>query len=259
MFAGMKHISEKWVVGTLIAHSFLTSIRHWERMPRIIKNRSLTPKRPTTYKRAFQCRICKKYHPLRLCKRFLSMGPYQRKKAVEKFNYCTNCLAHEHSSSGCFSNTGCHICRKLHHTLLHQKLPSRSRKTDSAVSIVTHTLPSQTVTILPTAIVKIAHGGRLHPIRALIDTGSAISRISQTTVTKLGISTSRVENTFICQISIRAMSDPKARFSSSFRVDNRIAMKTPSNSLPSTFKEKFVNLILADPTFYENAPISADV
>ncbi|XP_075156162.1 uncharacterized protein LOC142229484 [Haematobia irritans] len=116
-------------------------------------------------------------------------------------------------------------------------LPSRSRKTDSAVSIVTHTLPSQTVTILPTAIVKIAHGGRLHPIRALIDTGSAISRISQTTVTKLGISTSRVENTFICQISIRAMSDPKARFSSSFRVDNRIAMKTPSNSLPSTFKE----------------------
>ncbi|XP_075150111.1 uncharacterized protein LOC142224223 [Haematobia irritans] len=230
---------------------------HWFKMPRIIKNRFSTNDRITHYNRqAFQCRICKKFHPLRACKKFLSMSTQQRKQAVEKYRYCLNCLAHEHSMQGCFSNSGCHVCGKSHHTLLHDNRARTSRRPELELSSATNYLVPTTVTILPTALVKIAHNGRLHQIRALIDTGSIISRIAKTMITKLGISTSHMENTTMCQLTIRAISDAKARVSATFRVDNRMTMKTPSHSLSSSFRERFLNLILADPTFNESAPIS---
>lgn len=182
------------------------------------------------------------------------MGANQRKQVVEKYKYCINCLAHKHSQSGCFSNTGCHICRRSHHTLLHQE--SIKRESEAVRVVTSSALPPQTITVLPTALVKIVHDRRLYQVRALIDTGCAVSRVIKSTLTKIGIKTIHVEDTLMCQLTIRANSDPKARFSANFRVDNRMSMKTPSHSLPSTFKDKFINLILADPAFYESAPIS---
>lgn len=225
-------------------------------MPRIIQNRSRTPKREThTRKKDFQCRLCNQYHPLRVCKKFLSLDALQRKHAVERFNYCKNCLAHEHSQSGCFSNSGCHKCRRKHHTLLHDS-QNRAEKNIAMLTTGANCLSPQMVTILPTALLKISHGGRLHQIRALIDTGSAISRISKTIVSKLGIETSRTDSMLMCQVVIRANSDSHTRINTCFRVDSRIHMKTPIKSLPDTFKAKFFNLVLADPTFFESSPIA---
>lgn len=66
-----------------------------------------------------QCLVCQKYHPLKYCKRFLSMGVRKRKELVERHNYCLNCLARSHTIRSCSSWETCKRCDKLHHTLLH--------------------------------------------------------------------------------------------------------------------------------------------
>ncbi|XP_037819298.1 uncharacterized protein LOC119608827 isoform X2 [Lucilia sericata] len=66
-----------------------------------------------------QCLICRKYHPLKFCRKFLNMDTRRRKMVVEKLGYCLNCLARSHKIMSCTSLATCKICDKLHHTLLH--------------------------------------------------------------------------------------------------------------------------------------------
>lgn len=68
---------------------------------------------------SFLCRICNRPHPLRTCRKFLSMNVTDRIRAVRSNKYCGNCLAHDHSQGTCFTKHGCRKCNKFHHTLLH--------------------------------------------------------------------------------------------------------------------------------------------
>lgn len=228
-------------------------------MPRIVNNRNTNREgSPQERKIPFQCRVCKQFHPLRVCKRFLSMDTSKRWKTVKQHKYCQNCLAHKHSHRTCFSKSGCHICKRSHHTLLHTNGYQQSRRSVTTVSPNRSSviLSQQTITILPTAVAKISINGRLYPIRILLDTGSSISFISKALVSKLRIKTRRVDDSTLCDLIIKSSSDKSVRLEIVVRVENRITMKTPSKSLPATFREKFVNLVLADPTFYECSPIS---
>lgn len=227
-------------------------------MPRIIQNRSITPEDPMKPKKIYRCHVCKRVHPLRSCSRFLNMDVHQRRKVVHRFKYCLNCLAHKHSRGKCLSRSGCHICKRQHHTLLHHRGSQQySRSEHASTSHSTHAmLPHQRITVLPTAIIKIAWKNRLYPVRALIDTGSAVSRIAKATVTKHHLLTSRMGESEMCQIVFRAHSGNTTKISMCARVDNRISMVTPISTLSMAFKEKFLNLVLADPDFLESNPIS---
>ncbi|XP_059222522.1 uncharacterized protein LOC131996725 [Stomoxys calcitrans] len=132
-----------------------------------------------------------------------------------------------------------------------------SRSEHASTSHSTHAmLPHQRITVLPTAIIKIAWKNRLYPVRALIDTGSAVSRIAKAIVTKHHLLTSRMGESEMCQIVFRAHSGNTTKISMCARVDNRISMVTPISTLSMAFKEKFLNLVLADPDFLESNPIS---
>lgn len=75
--------------------------------------------RSSTKHSLFKCRLCRRYHPLRKCELFLRMSVEKRLRTVLKYGYCPNCLDHEHSGNNCRQDTGCHLCSKGHHTLLH--------------------------------------------------------------------------------------------------------------------------------------------
>lgn len=66
--------------------------------------------------------VCKRYHALRFCERFLRMSVKERNRAVRKYRYCDNCLARSHDLRSCTSMGLCRKCDSYHHTLLH---PSR--------------------------------------------------------------------------------------------------------------------------------------
>lgn len=67
----------------------------------------------------FVCRLCRKPHGLRNCRKFNNMNISERLEAVKKYGYCPNCLAHSHSQGSCFTRTGCMHCHEKHHSLLH--------------------------------------------------------------------------------------------------------------------------------------------
>ncbi|XP_019891822.1 uncharacterized protein LOC109612299 [Musca domestica] len=65
------------------------------------------------------CGLCRRNHPLRKCRRFLSM-PYDTKlDFIERERICRNCLGTTHTVRYCPSKDYCHKCQRSHNTILH--------------------------------------------------------------------------------------------------------------------------------------------
>ncbi|KAM7352555.1 uncharacterized protein ACRADG_005013 [Cochliomyia hominivorax] len=258
-------------------------------MPKNTSKSSKTSKGFLEKYTSYPCRICKRIHPLRTCKRFLDMNISDRIRAVRENNYCSNCLAHDHSRGTCFSNHGCKHCRKFHHTLLHvhprlakdlgsiDSIPHSSRDSNPTPSpterstTTSHShhkepIPSTTKTtsltsiirqnsviLLPTVLVKV--GSSTAHARCLLDSGSAYSRVSKKLVDQLDLTGYTLKEETICPLIIKSRFDSTSKIEGTFRVDNRIALRTPSQSLPESYKKHFRDLFLADSKFYESASI----
>lgn len=254
---------------------------------------------------SFLCRICKRPHPLRFCRKFLGMNVTDRIRVVRDSKYCSNCLAHDHSQGTCFTKHGCRTCQKFHHSLLHinprilkkssqssaqfrsnssssipttarsESPPSTSKNSRalsppstskkactkansptpaaSKLSSLTAILRQNTVILLPTVLVKL--GSKNSHARCLLDSGSAMSRISKRLVEKLDLTTLTMCDETICPLVIKSRFDSNSKIEGTFRVDNRLTLKTPIESLDETFKKNFKDLFLADSKFYESAGI----
>jgi len=123
-----------------------------------------------------------------------------RHRAIEPLQACFNCLASGHSYRQCPSKRTCKSCGRKHHTLLHRGDPappppsnepmsttqSTAPSNDSSVELNTLTanVPSETSLVL-TCQAVVESGGRAHIIRAMIDTGSSRSFITERTATLL--------------------------------------------------------------------------
>lgn len=229
----------------------------------------------------FRCRLCQGSHPLRLCEAFLKMDVEKRLQAVSLFDYCPNCLAHVHSEKSCFHKTGCHICSKQHHTLLHSEESSRDKRSretstlsrvsrikrdntpnrrdgisttsqnDSISSIVSRHL----VPLLPTANVIVVSNNNRQTIRALIDVCSEHSRIEQQLADTLQLKTYQLNATYAI-LMLTAKHDRQFRVAVDARIVGRLPMKTPSASLNSSVLDKFSHLLLPDDFFYVSQGIS---
>ncbi|XP_036345469.1 uncharacterized protein LOC118754689 [Rhagoletis pomonella] len=73
-----------------------------------------------------RCRLCARYHALRVCPVFRAMHPQQRFLIARAQQFCTNCLALSHATSACTSNGNCRTCGQYLHTLLHRNDSSTS-------------------------------------------------------------------------------------------------------------------------------------
>ncbi|XP_065364585.1 uncharacterized protein LOC135961628 [Calliphora vicina] len=258
-------------------------------MPKITsrssKSNTSSQRLPKRYN-AFPCRICKRPHPLRTCRKFLAMNINDRIRAVREHRYCSNCLAHDHSHGTCFSGLGCKHCHKFHHTLLHVNprlvkdlLPRRSRSrsrspspqrpstskknrssrpkeedslpSTSKSASLTSILRQNTLVLLPTVLVKVSS---THA-RCLLDSASTVSRVSKKFVDKLDLTAFTLREETICPITLKSRFDSSSKIEGTFRVDNRIALRTPSESLPENYKNHFRDMFLADSKFNESGSI----
>lgn len=233
---------------------------------------------------SFLCRICNRPHPLKTCRKFLSMNVADRIRAVRTNKYCGNCLAHDHSKGTCFTKHGCRTCKKFHHTLLHMhprldndtvvsssSTSSRSRslsppttskrtasgkpssKPVSKVTSLTSILRPNNAILLPTVLVKI--NNKTSHARCLLDSGSPISRISKRFTTKQGLTTLTVQDETLCHLILKSRFDSNSKIEGTFRVDNRLTLQTPAKSLPESFKKSFRDIFLADSKFFESSGI----
>ncbi|XP_075150715.1 uncharacterized protein LOC142224817 [Haematobia irritans] len=86
--------------------------------------------RTPQYSHYGQCLVCKRFHSLQSCTRFLQMSIEEKLEVVRQKRYCSNCLAQSHQKQVCTSTGVCRRCGGHHHSLLH-----RTQRKDNHKSI----------------------------------------------------------------------------------------------------------------------------
>ncbi|XP_067208447.1 uncharacterized protein [Linepithema humile] len=142
------------------------------------------------------CPMCKQSHAFSKCPQFAARSPSQRRDLVKKFRRCYNCLSDRHMSINCNSKFACKTCSKRHHSMLHFDSESLQQSNNanqtSKTNEVTDNVPNVTalssiaMTTAPTPVVlstaKVvlrAPSGRSLVVRALIDSGSELTFITE--------------------------------------------------------------------------------
>lgn len=85
----------------------------------------------------YRCLMCKRYHALKDCPKFLRMDSEERNRVVRLKKYCINCLAKSHTLRSCKSRNTCRRCKHYHHTLLHHYHPRVKGPVQSRLAITT--------------------------------------------------------------------------------------------------------------------------
>ena len=144
------------------------------------------------------CVACKAdKHPLYMCPTFKDMPRDGKVSVVRSNDLCLNCFKPGHFAKQCASTHKCKRCQKAHHTLLHDdsrdtQPPSSSHRAPTVVEpVASHTSTGSNLpnTLLMTCQVGIkAPNGTLVKVRALLDSGSTTSFVSERVVQSLNLS-----------------------------------------------------------------------
>jgi len=117
--------------------------------------------------------------------------PSERFKMAKTHKLCINCLGPGHSPSACRSKYKCQTCNKLHHTLLHfdastSAQPGPSESADRPIvncntaSLSTRRQRPSRVVLLSTILLEVvSRDGSRQSFRALVDSGSQASFITE--------------------------------------------------------------------------------
>ncbi|XP_043065496.1 uncharacterized protein LOC122320916 [Drosophila ficusphila] len=236
------------------------------------------------------CDLCsKENHPVRLCQRFLQMSVDARTNYIKKKQLCLNCFARGHQLRECTSTHSCFTCRARHHTLLHKGNPNSSGSTTGNISSASPQNPTvqraanasenlpgvqnyfatgARAVLLGTAIIDICHLGTNYRARALIDSGSEATfiterlfnliklpfRLIQAQVSGLN-KTISAQATRLCHFSIRAPNKPGLQLETAAYVLPELAGTLPSYPIPRDALSDLPAIPLADPTFLESSQI----
>ncbi|XP_055613515.1 uncharacterized protein LOC129759958 [Uranotaenia lowii] len=170
-----------------------------------------------------ECLACRDYHPLVRCPVFEKMQLKDRLNLVNTKRICSNCFRGNHFARNCQSNFSCKHCQKRHHSLLHPgfdapvsdnnpnssgpqiRTTQNPPKSNESSTVVTATNPevisSNSATesrgmnvFLSTVIIKVLDGyGNEHLARALLDSGSQSSLMSDRLCQKLRLLRHRID------------------------------------------------------------------
>lgn len=221
-----------------------------------------SPQEPN-HKKMF-CKYCQSsQHYIAKCPKFMKLSIADRNKTMRKLSWCVNCLRHD-SKRRCESKDRCAHCKRFHHTLLHIDQESQPKSSNVAMSEDNHH-----ETLLATAIIKIRNvTGTLDTFRALIDSGSQTSFISEEAAQLLRLPREKIcaEITGIgdgdaktAKSKITAEIHP--RFRSNFKttcellVMDKITSAMPQQTMSTLSTDSWKNDYLADPTYHKPGPI----
>lgn len=171
------------------AEVFITSTpsTHLAKSPKSQKILTTTTSQPANV----NCPICNQAHSIRKCSRFNEKTPNERFQLAKSHKLCINCLGAGHASAACQSKYKCQVCNRSHHSLLHfnsnpgsnpqQQTPANVLPADSstAVSMIVKGIPKHAILLSTAMLDVIAADGHRHSLRALLDSGSQASFITE--------------------------------------------------------------------------------
>ncbi|XP_046811894.1 uncharacterized protein LOC111689220, partial [Lucilia cuprina] len=243
-----------------------------------------------------KCQICpKENHAIRKCPKFLKMNQQQRLDEIKKEGLCINCFSKTHSVRNCTSKHTCFKCKKKHNTLLHKEVEEQTTSSPNISSNLNpNSLPyarpnashiqstdspsssrvqscfatNSTGVLLGTAWVNICHLGTKYQARALIDSGSEGTFISERlfNLLKLPSQSTSAQISGLNQ-SISATVQHQCSFVLGSNLDDNVSLPVtalvvpqlssnlPSQSVPKSKLSNLPNIPLADPKFYATSKI----
>ncbi|XP_060665680.1 uncharacterized protein LOC132797951 [Drosophila nasuta] len=206
------------------------------------------------------CDLCsKENHPVRVCPRFLQMSVNERMTYIKQKSLCLNCFARGHQLRECTSAHNCFTCKGRHNTLLHR---GDSAHNGASSSSNIQSTPNPTATnvqnffannaqnvLLGTAVINVCHLGTTYTARALIDSGSEATFISERLFQriKLPFQSVRAQHWF---------SDEAEAPYRDFGIHNpTVGRQTALLRYAANFLKDLPAIELADPHFYKSAQI----
>ncbi|XP_075158009.1 uncharacterized protein LOC142231279 [Haematobia irritans] len=254
-------------------------------------------------KQNLTCLHCKAPdHNLFKCPTFLQLSAQERRSLAKNMSLCYNCLRSGHSVSNCLSKTRCRSCRRRHHTYLHldSVAPSSDSATDTTAMNVASTsaasgssnnsTPWSTVAnvanprdlpiltsannkktcefIMPTALVNVRNRfGKMVKCRALLDSASKLSYITESCIQRLGLSRSlskilvsgigsvnATTTRGLCQIYVTS-NDLQNALDAVVHIIPNITSPLPNTSFSQESQNLIHDLSLADPNYNISSPI----
>ncbi|XP_041449494.1 uncharacterized protein LOC121404255 [Drosophila obscura] len=243
--------------------------------------------------KARTCDLCSRsYHPVRSCPEFLRLTVQERSSYIQQKQLCLNCFARGHQLRDCTSAYNCSTCSGRHHTLLHrgEQTPSGSNDAPSphttqaptTIQSTSSSLPSSNDSarvqsycatnvhqvLLGTAIVDICHAGTRYKARALIDSGSEATFITERMFKIIrppfqavqaqvsGLSqTVAAKAQKLCHFTIGSALRPGLQVETTAYVLPQLAGNLPSYPVPQNYMTDLPKLHLADPSFHRSAQI----
>ena len=227
-----------------------------------------------------KCVKCSGIHTLWNCAKFLDMDVKSRKHFVQKQGLCFCCLSGDHQIRNCRSQYNCRVCHEKHHTTLHEKaktnfvaeIETNDKDAKQKVSLSSSVCSSKNkVTLLPTAVVSVKDiHGNLQDVRALLDSGSQATFVSESCAQSLGLrrkharfpvkglgaaKTCVTKGLLDMTVVSKCSSNEKMTFSAFILPKLTSSMPTEKINLEGV--ESFTGIQLADPTFH--LPGSIDV
>ncbi|XP_011881416.1 PREDICTED: uncharacterized protein LOC105569510 [Vollenhovia emeryi] len=244
----------------------------------------------TTGKSASRCGLCQGNHLFNYCSRFKALSVSQRRDHVKKQGACFNCLRLKHAVTDCPSSFRCSRCGEKHHTLLHPpdadsasgqdsaakgKDPgsTSSANTEPAVTTNVAALTSSVGTriLLSTArlVCSNPEGGAV-TVRALLDSGSEASFVTERVAQRLGLNRRRVHipvsgiqgttsgvATHAVALTIGSSRDRGVRLHLPFALVLPRLTSLPACKMQPHAWPHLVGLTLADPEYDQPAPVDA--
>lgn len=246
----------------------------------------------TNVESAKKCQMCTESHTISHCKEFGRQTPAQRSEYIKTNNLCYNCLAPGHSVRQCRIPTCCRLCRRRHHTLLHEHKKNESNTTgkielnkqpDVALHtnveeeteadltmLASHVVTQQSTALLATALIQvISEDNYTVTLRALIDQGSQASFISERAAqlikakrypikgTVVGVGSTREDIKQVVQITIESKCEAFNVGVKAYIMSKQLTTNIPSHTINVSDWPHLEGLRLADPSYFK--PGSIDV
>nr|XP_049701803.1 uncharacterized protein LOC126055663 [Helicoverpa armigera] len=209
-----------------------------------------------------ECLVCKDIHPLYLCDKFKGMTVDERLGEITKFNLCKNCFRSGHNAYQCRLKAMCRTCKKKHNTLVHVTQTENSEQPSTSSLPVSLSVVSSDQVLLSTALIQVVKDKKTYTARALLDTGSQSSFITNSLKEKLGLVINPGGSVNVCGInnsncSIKQSCNLKLKSRcNSFEIKvkclvvPRITGILPNSLINTEYLKLPSNIDLADPNYF---------
>ncbi|XP_055634308.1 uncharacterized protein LOC129774572 [Toxorhynchites rutilus septentrionalis] len=239
-----------------------------------------------------KCDFCAALHRNYQCDKLNALSSAEKMNKIKSTGVCFNCLRKGHISKKCPSSKTCRICKKRHHTQLHEDVspmqnsetirnekitvrnqptndkPSTSNENQMPVSTCScnSARVSKTVLLLTAVVLVTDKNGRQHSCRALLDSGSLVNFVSEKFANVLEIPKRRVNIAIAGISSLKTTAHEKiiVKFQSQYSnfqasleclITRKVTGKIPSMDIDITDWNIPSGIQLADPMFYKSNTI----